>query len=201
MNVPAMVAKYGLTPKGVIQVGSHHGEEHPIWMAMGIRALHFEPVQANYDKMRQLYPDADIWKIALGDQYGAAKMYTETVNGGQSCSLLEPVRHLDILPWIKFTGEEVVGVAPLDCYGFQNISPYNFMYVDAQGSELEIFKGAENTIRNCIDFIFTEVNQTEVFRHCAKVEELDRFLGDLGFARVETDWHGGEFGDALYVKR
>ena len=70
------------------------------------------------------------------------------------------------------------------------------MYVDTQGYELEVFKGAINTLKH-IDFIFCEVNRAEVFEGCAQIGELDAFLADQGFKRVETEWHGGDFGDSL----
>jgi FkbM family methyltransferase len=198
MNVPAMVEKYNLKPKGVIQVGSHHGEEIPMWNDMGVRQFHFEPVRDNYMVIMTKYPNVKVLPVALGNDEGIMPMFTEKVNGGQSCSLLKPKKHLEILPWIVFDGTEHVTVERLD--SFTICSEFNFLYVDAQGYELEIFKGAEKSLAK-IDFIFTEVNRAEVFEGCGQVEQLDEFLGSLGFKRVETEWHGGDFGDALFVKQ
>jgi hypothetical protein len=47
----------------------------------------------------------------------------------------------------------------------------------------------------------TEVNRDEVYRNCAKIEELDNFLSSYGFVRVETTWDGGTWGDAFYKKQ
>ncbi len=198
MNVPEMVAKYRLTPKGVIQVGSHHGEEIPMWEQMGIRHMHFEPILSNWTILKAKYPNALALPVALGNKQDSPFMFIETVNGGQSCSVLQPKRHLDILPWIEFIGMEQVCMIRLDD-SHAITDPYNFMYVDVQGYELEVFKGCEKTLEH-MDFLFTEVNQTEVFEGCAQLDELDRFLSAQGFKRVETDWHGGEFGDALFIR-
>ncbi len=197
MNVPEMVAKYDLKPLGVIQVGSHHGEEIPVWNSMGIRQVHFEPIQSNWEVLKARWPEVNCFPFALGNRDGTAEMKTETVNGGQSCSVLEPRLHKTLLPWIEFNGTEHVRMMKLD--HVVPVGMYNFMYVDVQGYELEVFKGAGATLM-CIDFIFTEVNRAEVFEGCAKIEELDAFLGERGFRRVETEWHGGDFGDSLYVK-
>lgn len=200
MNVEEMIAKYNLKPRGVIQVGSHHGEEIPVWQQIGVPHVHFEPVKANVDVLLQKYPGVDGFSVALGNADGMKEMFTETVNGGQSCSLLQPKNHLYLLPWIAFTAKEWVRVRRLDDVDLPlGRSQYNFMYVDVQGYELQVFMGGINTLKG-IDFIFTEVNKTDVFDGCAKIGELDAFLADQGFMRKETEWHGVEFGDALYVR-
>ena len=53
-----------------------------------------------------------------------------------------------------------------------------------------------------IDYIMTEVNNAEVYKNCARIEELDKFLGETyNFKRVETFWAGVTWGDAFYVKQ
>lgn len=199
MNVEAMVIKHSLKPRGVIQAGSHHGEEIPLWESLRVKHVHFEPIHDNFTTLRDKYPSANVWCVALGNKHNEfVRMVTEKVNGGQSCSCLTPKTHLDLLPWITFDGTEDVMMVSLDGLGL-DWSDYNFMYVDAQGYELEIFKGARETLKG-IDFIFTEVNRAEVFEGCAQIGELDAYLADQGFKRVETEWHGGDFGDALYVR-
>jgi hypothetical protein len=76
---------------------------------------------------------------------------------------------------------------------------YNFINVDVQGYELEVFKGGSEFL-NSIDYIMTEVNRAELYKGCARIEELDTFLSEYGFERVETTWDGGTWGDAFYVK-
>ena len=46
----------------------------------------------------------------------------------------------------------------------------------------------------------SEVNRDEVYKDCPMVGDLDAFLSDYNFSRVETTWDGGTWGDALYVK-
>jgi hypothetical protein len=76
----------------------------------------------------------------------------------------------------------------------------NFINIDVQGYELEVFKGSENLL-NSIDYIITEVNRDEVYENCVRIESLDEFLSKYGFIRVETDWAGHTWGDALYIKK
>ena len=96
----------------------------------------------------------------------------------------------------------------LDKYVLENnvdLDMFNFINIDVQGYELEVFKGAMETLTE-IDYVYTEVNTAEIYEDCTKIEQLDEFLGNLyNFERVETRFVGGKgagtWGDALYVKK
>ena len=77
---------------------------------------------------------------------------------------------------------------------------YNFLNMDTQGYELEVLRGAEKTLRK-IDCVYTEVNNTEVYENNALIEDIDDFLKEYDMVRVETDWMGGTWGDAFYIRR
>ena len=51
------------------------------------------------------------------------------------------------------------------------------------------------------DCVYTEVNNTEVYEHNALIEEIDEFLKDYTMVRVVTDWMGGTWGDAFYIRQ
>ncbi|WP_447516023.1 FkbM family methyltransferase, partial [Clostridioides difficile] len=68
-------------------------------------------------------------------------------------------------------------------------SLYNFINIDVQGYELEVFKGGIETLKN-IDYIYSEVNRAQLYKGCVLVEELDQFLEIYGFKRVGTWWDG-----------
>lgn len=76
--------------------------------------------------------------------------------------------------------------------------------IDVQGFELEVFKGAVDTLP-FIDIIYAEVNFEEVYKDCCLVGVLDKFLSRFDFKRVFTrDSKNAKdrktWGDALYVK-
>ena len=76
---------------------------------------------------------------------------------------------------------------------------YNFLNMDTQGYELEVLKGGTNTLKG-INYIYTEVNQAEVYENNAMISDLDEYLVD--FDRVATGWHGSQtWGDALYIRK
>jgi hypothetical protein len=93
----------------------------------------------------------------------------------------------------------MVKIKKLDSF-IDTVGKYNFINIDVQGYELEVFKGGSEYL-NSVDYIMTEVNRDEVYKGCPMVEELDEFLKPYGFERVETTWDGITWGDAFYVKR
>jgi len=64
---------------------------------------------------------------------------------------------------------------------------------------LEVLKGGTKTLEH-VDYVYCEVNRDEVYENNALVEELDEFLAGYGMKRVETDWAGEIWGDALYIR-
>jgi hypothetical protein len=70
--------------------------------------------------------------------------------------------------------------------------------MDVQGFELEVLKGGKQTLDQ-VDYVYTEVNRDEVYEDNVYIEELDVFLSD--FSRVETEWTGETWGDALYIRK
>ena len=106
---------------------------------------------------------------------------------------------MELHPDVSFEGTEDVEVDILDNYDIGNC---NMINIDVQGYELEVFKGAKKTLKK-IDYIYCEVNRDEVYEGNAMVGELDEFLGEYGFERVETKWPESYYtwGDALYIKK
>ena len=56
-----------------------------------------------------------------------------------------------------------------------DIGESNFINIDVQGYELEVFKGGTKTLEK-VDYIYCEVNRGEVYEGNAMVEDLDEFL-------------------------
>ena len=136
--------------------------------------------------------------IALGNSNSLIKMNVETANSGQSSSILNPILHLTQYPHIKFETTEEVEMRRLDDLNI-DLSNFNFINIDVQGYELEVFKGAEKTLDK-IDYIMSEINRDEVYENCARIEELVDFLTPYGFELVEQTWDGGTWGDGFFIK-
>ena len=201
LNLLELKYKYNLYIKGVIHIGAHFGEENTVYDQLNIQnRIFFEPIKSNFMQLSNRLIDTNhiLVNKALGNANKQIEMHTESENQGQSCSVLKPEIHLLQYPHIKFNNIEIVDMIKLNDFQY-DIQNYNFINIDVQGYELEVFKGASNNLKN-IDYIMTEVNRAEIYCGCVKVEELDIFLQQYNFKRVETLWAGGSWGDAFYVK-
>jgi FkbM family methyltransferase len=201
IDLEQLVEKFNLKIKGVIHVGAHVGQEYEVYQKLNIgikKVVWFEPVKNTYMELIKNLPDGSItYNVALGNEEGEREMYIETVNKGQSNSLLKPGTHLKSYPRIAFTGIEIVTMKRLDDYKLSK--PFNMLNMDVQGFELEVLKGGTNTLKN-IDIIYTEINTEDVYINCVHITELDECLAKKGFTRVFTKMAHTSWGDALYLR-
>ena len=203
INISEICSKYKMKDniKGVIHVGAHHGEEVPVYIENGIdNIVLFEPLEENFDiilqNVQQCNANIKGYKVALGNENRMIEMYLSS-NSLESSSILKPKKHLDLYPDITFNSKEMVEMKRLDYYNFTD---YNFLNMDVQGYELEVLRGSMNTL-NYIDYVYCEVNRGEVYENNAYIEEVDKFLSNYHFNRVETTWWlDHDWGDAFYIK-
>jgi len=198
LNLEELQKKYNLNIKGIIHIGAHQGQEYSTYKRMGITNLiFFEPIPESFGVLKNNVRGIVVNK-ALGSYNGKAIIYIAS-NEGVSSSLLEPLYHSVQYPEILFDDTLEVDIIKLDDY-LGHCTEFNFINIDVQGYELEVFKGAVEALEN-IDYIMTEVNRRDLYKGCVQVTELDSFLDGYGFERVETCWPEITWGDALYIKK
>jgi FkbM family methyltransferase len=188
--------------KGIIHIGGHYGQEYDLYRVLNVPVIFFEPLSNNYRILKDKVKNNDnvqTFQCALGNENKKILMNVETANNSQSSSILKPKKHLEQYPHITFDHTEEVYMFRLDDIEIEKEN-YNFLNIDVQGYELEVLKGSVDILKN-IDYIISEVNRDEVYENCAKVEELDQFLNQFNFERNETNWMGGIWGDAFYIKK
>ena len=190
MNLAQLKNKYNMNIKGVIHIGAHIGSEYSVYKNLNINNLmFFEPLPHTFEKLKININDdnVNLYNMALGNKIGKAEMYVEYDNESQSSSLLEPLLHATQYPFIVFNDKIEIDIQKLDNIKFEK-NNYNFINIDVQGYELEVFKGSVDTLEN-IDYIMSEVNKVELYKNCVIIEELDSFLYSFGFNRYDTFWH------------
>jgi len=198
LDLKELIKKYNIDTVGMIHIGAHHGKEYDVYKEIypTDNLLFFEPIPECYEILKK-NAQGTIVNKALGNYNGMAKL--NLASNGQSSSLLEPALHTKQYPKITF-GETIdVEIARLDDI-LTTPEKYNFISIDVQGYEMEVFRGAINTLKG-IDCIISEVNRKELYKDCVQVNDLDKFLWDFGFVRAETKWVGKTWGDAFYIKK
>uniref|UniRef100_A0A6C0K2D2 Methyltransferase FkbM domain-containing protein n=1 Tax=viral metagenome TaxID=1070528 RepID=A0A6C0K2D2_9ZZZZ len=201
-----VIAALGAAPircKGVLHVGAHECEELPFYQRLGIakeNCVWLDAVQSKVDQaLAKGIPN--VFKAVVTDKDDDTVTFRLT-NNVQSSSVLEFGTHAKHHPHVHFVSETQETTVTLDTFfKRQNLDPshYDFWNFDIQGAEMLALKGATNALKYA-KALYLEVNTEEVYKGCAKMDELDAFLSGLGFRRVLTDITEYGWGDALYVR-
>ncbi len=194
------ISKMHLHVSGVIHVGAHWGQEYNTYIKMGMDKIIFvEPATDAYNKLQDLFrynTSVKLIHAACGAKLGKAVLNIERQNQGQSNSILEMGTHLQQHPGIHFTEREEIDVIPLDLLWEEG---YDMLVMDTQGFEMEVIRGGLKVLHK-FKYIYTEVNFSEVYKGCARIEDMDAVLDAAGFSRIAIKKMGG-WGDALYIKK
>lgn len=205
LDFQKLLKDYDATPNGVIVCGAHHAEEHEEYVRAGIKRMaYIEPCAAAFKVLHEKFsgqPNIELFNLAVGDRSDVdVTMYTgdNTVNKGQSNSILKPSLHLILHKEVEFPDTELVDMERLDNLNLAG-KGYDLLVMDCQGFENIVLKGATKTLKH-INWVYTEVNRSFVYEGNGLVEEIDMLLDE--FERVITGpWIGGAWTDAFYCRK
>lgn len=197
--------KYNFIPKGIIHVGAHMGEESEVYSELGIENVVW--VEANekiFQHLCQKLSHKKSYKFLnyLVSDTDNRDYEFHITNNGESSSLLELEEHKIEHPHIFVTETVNLKSKTLDSIISSNnidTNNYNLLNLDIQGAELLALKGSVELL-NKIDYIYSEVNIKHLYKDCALMDEMDAFLKEFGFERVEEKILNHGWGDAFYVK-
>jgi FkbM family methyltransferase len=198
-----IVKKYNMNISGIIHIGAHQGQEVREYVENGYQdIIMFEPLSENFrileENLKDMNANITAHQVALGNEEKNVVMYLSD-NGLLSSSVLKPKVHLQLHPSVGFPTTEEVEMKRLDSF-VKETKKFNFINMDVQGYELEVLKGGKKTLKH-IDYVYCEVNRDELYEGNVFIEDLDKFLADYSMERVETDWAGTLWGDALYIRK
>lgn len=202
-----LVQKYGIRPKGVFHIGANTGQEFHAYMAEGVmEQVWIEPIPSVFDQLLKnvsINPSARCIQACVSDRSLQNVIFRITNNNGESSSFLKLKEHLQYHPTVL--EERCVEMLTLTTddiikYYHLNMERYNFLNLDIQGAELFALKGMENNLKY-IDYVYTEVNDRELYEGCAMVHEIDQFLASHGFAAAECKMTDNHWGDKFYIRK
>lgn len=162
---------------GLIHVGAWDGAEY---IDDPRRLLLFEPQRSAFERLRANLgrnPKVNLWQVACGAAPALKHMYSSLPD--DNSSLLEPG-----VPWFKhsgrtitFAGSELVVVVPLDFVTtpVTALRYYDELVIDTQGYELEVLKGAEQTLKH-LARVSLEIHDPSVYPAAATAEQVIDFM-------------------------
>jgi FkbM family methyltransferase len=195
--------RYGITPKGTLHIGGNRGEEAPVYLELGVTKQIW--IEANPEIFEQLKvtlsnnPDALAYNFAIGDVDSVPVVLHVANNAGQSSSILNLGTHKQQHPDVHYVKDIPVVMRRIDCLIPEMvIEQYDFLNIDIQGAELLALKGMGDYLKY-FKWLYLEINQGQVYEGNGEVKDVDAYVSQFGFKRVETKMIGN-WGDALYVR-
>lgn len=203
----------------IFEIGSCEGED-----TIKLRAKYpnadiyaFEPLPKNIRRMQEHYKKYGVrgirkFQMALSDKNGSSEFYVSSGHpdevpktkqwdyGNKSSSLLAPKMHLKTHEWLKFKKKIRVKTQRIDSFCEEhNISKVDFAFIDVQGAELMVLKGAGNFI-NKIGAVWLEVEAIELYAGQPLKDDVETFMKKNGFIKA-MDTVNNIAGDQLYINK
>jgi FkbM family methyltransferase len=184
----------------IFDIGACEGEDSVRYARLFPRSTVFavEPIPANVERTyetlkRHSASNVRVLPFALSDFRGSARMFVSDGHppdraksegwdyGNKSSSLLEPGRHLEVHPWVRF--DQVIEVETRTLadvcaeYGLRRV---DFVHLDVQGAELRVLDGLGALIHE-VTAIWLEVEAVPLYLGQPLKGDVERYLRARGF--------------------
>jgi FkbM family methyltransferase len=171
------------------------GSDVPVWWVEGNPAV-FAKITAALSP----YPNQHLIRALLADVDGDRREFHVSNNDGMPSSLLHFGTHATMHPETVFVEHLTLCTRTVDSLVAEHqITGVNLLVMDLQGAEGLCLAGATGLLAS-LDFVMSEVNESEVYVGAVMVDELDRILSD--FERTATLWVADfGWGDGWWVRR
>lgn len=204
INFNDAIRRYGFKVENVLHVGAYTAAEINLYKPHGAKHIHW--VEANRglcERLRKrLDPKLNLVTCAVVSDRDGDTVKFNITNNTQSSSILELGAHKDLFPGIRYVNSESRTTSTIDTI-MENTNidgRVDFLSIDIQGAELLALRGADDTLKKT-DALLLEINEAEVYKGCALVQEIDEHLLAYGIERVETGLYKDHpWGDALYIR-
>jgi len=202
INFQYLFKKYRLKITGILHIGAHELQELSKYSICGVKDITW--VEAMDDKVNQMklkFPTQKIINAVVSDKDNEEIIFNVS-NNEESSSILKFGTHTQEHPHVKFVEHrnyKTITLKKLVDEEKINIDNINFLNLDIQGAELKALRGLGDYLKK-IDYIYSEVNEKELYIGCDLIGSLDQYLEEFGFRRVETSMTKHGWGDAFYIK-
>lgn len=188
--------------KGCLHIGAHDCEEISFYHSLGLKNEDIIWIDAIPSKVHEAINRGipNVYNAVITDKDDEEIVFNVS-NNFQSSSVLEFGTHSQEHPWVVYVDKLYQKSVTIDTFfGRNNIdaSKYDFWNFDIQGAELLALRGAANSIKHA-KAIYLEVNEKELYKGCGLIGDIDAFLAQYNFKRVETSITCHGWGDALYI--
>jgi len=203
-----IVTKYG-KPNGILHVGANSGQEAKTYHDALVKSVVWiEALPEVYEKLLwniSKFPNQIAVKACVSDTDNQEVTFYESNNEAQSSSFLELGTHKKAHPEVHYVKEHKMTTTRLDTLlDNSEIIDYgaglDMLVMDIQGAEMLALKGLGERIKQ-FNKVYLEVNTMEVYKGCALLPEIEKYLNGYGFQkrdqRIFEHWG---WGDAIFTR-
>jgi 2-O-methyltransferase len=189
----------------ILEIGANDGEDTHAFLRKLRRARFacFECDPRAIEKWRRRIKDprAVLTEAALADQDGTMPFHPSggTPPGDQwakygdwdkSGSLLPFDRHTDYATWMQPKTPITVKTLRLDTWRWVtgHVGRIEFAWIDVQGAEAMVLRGAEETIRQ-VKYVYAECDSRPLYQGMATLDDLHALLPSFRYVREYSDFN------------
>jgi FkbM family methyltransferase len=201
-----LVRRWKIKPEGVLHIGASEGQEAEAYLRNGIKKqIWIEAIPEVYEKLKvnlKSNPDAKAINACISDRDGETVTFHIASNGGQSSSMLEFDTHSKVHPDVTFVKDITLITERIDSiFSAHNFTGDWLLNIDLQGAELKALQGMGNLLKS-FKWAYIEVNKAHLYKDCPLIGDIDGYMGNFGFTRVDVKWCGSfQWGDAIYIRQ
>jgi FkbM family methyltransferase len=170
-----------------VDVGTHRGEILETIVKVAPKGKHFafEPIPNLCEELRNCFPQAEIYNLALSDHAGEETFIHVLTNPGYSGLRKRQYQYDEKLE------EWAVKTARLDDVIPESVK-ISFIKIDVEGAELQVLRGAENVLKRDHPVIVFEHEPGGALSYGTKPEQVYSFLQNCGLRiSLMHDWLEG----------
>jgi len=195
----------GLRANHVLHIGAHEGQEARLYDDYGIKEVTW--VEADPLIIPRLKDNVRkyghrVIEAACSDKSGQTITFHRADNDGGSSSILQPLEHKNLYPYVHFNQEVQVLTSTLsDIKKSHNLPPADYLVVDVQGAELLVLKGLDQQMISEMKYAFLEVSRVEVYKGQALFGEINDWMESNNFACVAGCNNNEAHSNAFFVRK
>lgn len=201
--------------KSVFHIGAYDGSEIDFYIQMGIKNIIFaEPNPELYDLLTkrcsdEKYKDMNLIlsDCAIYNTTGDIldfNLYYDNKRQNKGCSSIrESVLHNQMYPQILYNGTIQVNTATADFIAKSELVNFDveFLNIDVQGVEYEVFLGAHEILSTTVKVILVETADVELYKNQKYQKDITELLSKYGFVLDRYFAHDTTWGDTIYIKK
>jgi FkbM family methyltransferase len=189
----------------LIHVGAHLVQERSEYQDLGFEPVLWFEVQPEIavkaQKILETFDFQELRNVGLWSEAGIELDLFVAGHEGSSSSLLEPYLISASHPEVFCELSYCVKTSTLDLETTKSHVAYKVLVLDVQGAELEVLKGAEQTLRN-VHYVFSEISTLELYRNNTRISELCQYLEKNGFLFAASHLNRNTgWGEGLFIKK